>query len=145
VAVLPFTGHEGVRRGAGEWFAHKLEMNAHYRVIAPGAVEAQLGADAPEELRIDAAEARRRGGLLGARVAVIGHIKSQDTAEIEITLVDVSTGELVQHTSSRRTAEAWITGLYPTTVAAVEEVAQMTLVEIKARGARRGSATETKR
>src|SRR6185295_3092980 len=33
LAVLPFAAHLGVRRGAGEWFAHKMQTSARYRVI----------------------------------------------------------------------------------------------------------------
>jgi hypothetical protein len=142
LAVLPFTGHPGVRSGAGEWFAHKLQINPRYRVITPGAVEAQLASAAEVGLwPIDAVEAQRRGGLLGARVVVVGHIKSSFTAEIEVTVIDVSTGELVRRTSSQRGFDVAFTGLYPSTVAAVEEVAQFVLSDMKAADARERSAT----
>jgi hypothetical protein len=147
VAVLPFTGTSGLERGAGEWFAHRLERNARYKVLTPGAVEsleveagttleAQFKGSTGASARMT--EARRRGALLSARVVVVGEYEWQ-WVQFKVTLIDVVTGEEVAQTSARGTFNAGLAGIYPTTVTAVEELAQWTLDEIAARSAAAGT------
>lgn len=147
LAVLPFAGHPGLRRGAGEWFAHKMEMLPRYRVIAPGTTEMQLASETDVgERAIDVEEAKRLGALLGAQLVVLGNVKLNEyalIAEVEVTLIDVSNGELLRRNSSPRGMEVAFRGPYPATVSAVEEVAQLLIADIQTGDARERAATPT--
>lgn len=141
LAVLPVSGNAALRRGAGEWLAHKLQVSARYRVLSPGTVEMRLpsGADL-EERDIDAPEARRLGAALGARIVVVGEVTTTAAARIRVTVFDVSGGEQFTRSSVPRGFAENANGLYPTAVTGVEEVAQSLLAELAARNARESAA-----
>jgi hypothetical protein len=137
LAVLPFAGHL-LRREAGEWLAHKLQVYTRYRIISPGFVEARLGNEITSgRWATDQDEARRLGTLLGAQMVGLGYVISVDTAEVEVTLIDVSSGTSLRCASSPSKVAVVISGHYPIMVAAVEEVAQLLIAEMQATDARR--------